>query len=181
MGAAKARREAFRQAALVDIARWLEPPTAAEADLFAVVSALPLLRIPRGSPEMLAYCRMEAQQCHLNASAYARLDPTKRSKMVSGWWKRGDDFVFHSVIHNGDTYACVTPFDENELHFAPDEAITWDELGDGRRIARRDGAELPYGLRADPAKTMAQAELVRTRLLSGMNPWRALEVSEPTS
>ncbi len=121
MGEAKAKLKELRARMLVELERWMVPTSPDEERLNDVIRALTFYKIQRVPGERLAYMRMEPQQCHLNASAYVRLDPTGESQHVSGWWKRGGIFFFHSVILTHTKLFCVTPhYDPSPLEFAPD-------------------------------------------------------------
>ncbi len=181
MSEAKRRREEFRQAALIDIERWLEPPSDAERALLIEVEALPFSTIERAPKRIMEYCLMKPQDCHRNAWGYCGNDPSMQSSVVSGWWRKRNGskppiYVHHSVVRNPSGTFCITPhFDEEFLEFAPDPAIEWLEIY-GMRHSRRNSKPIPYGVREDPDIVITHATMVRQRLLSGKNSWDALKV-----
>ena len=119
MGEAKARLAELRTRMIVELERWMTPTSAEEDRLNDAIRALTFYKIQRVPDDQLTYMKMEPQQCHLNASAYAKLDPTGESQHVSGWWKRGGIFFFHSVILTRTRLSCVTPHhDPSPLQFA---------------------------------------------------------------
>jgi hypothetical protein len=69
--------------------------------------------------------RMKPQECHQNCFSYVRLDPEKKSRVVSGWWVRGDVYSFHSVVERDGRMICITPYviEECQVEFIPDDKI----------------------------------------------------------
>ena len=170
MGESKARFEELRARMLVELERWMTPTSPDEDRLNDAVRALTFYKIQRVPDDKLAYMRMEPQRCHLNASAYARLDPTGESRHVAGWWKRGGIFFFHSVILSETKLFCITPHhDPSPLQFAPDFDIVWTE-SDGVMNASRDGLKVPFLVRDFPETVIAEATAARDALLAGADP-----------
>lgn len=170
MGEAKHRREELRARMLVELERWMMPASPDEDRLNDTIRALTFYKVPRAPDAQLTYMRMEPQQCHLNASAYARLDPTGESRHISGWWKRGGIFFFHSVVLSQTKLCCVTPhYDRSPLEFAPDFDITWTET-EGVMNASRQGAKVPFLVRDFPEVIIAEATAARDALLAGAPP-----------
>jgi hypothetical protein len=44
--------------------------------------------------------------------------------------------------------------------------------------ASRNGEKVPFGVRRNPDRTIAETEWVKARLLSGLNPYRAIQVDD---
>lgn len=175
MGEAKANREELRKRMIVEIERLMAPATEAEERLNGEIRALDFYNIDRAPKDIIAYMKMKPQQCHQNAGVYARLDPTKQTRHVSGWWKRGGIFYFHSVILADGKLICITPHpDPAQLQFAPDEEIKWHEA-DGKMDSTRRGAEVPFLVRDFPDKIIAAAAKARDELLSGADP-RSIDI-----
>lgn len=115
----------------------------------------------------MAELPMQPQQCHNNAAAFAALDPSGQSRPVAGWLRRGDLFLFHSVVLSQSRLICVTPHEHTlPLEFAPDAAIEWHDA-DEWKVARRRGRAVPYVVRADPQDTIQRARNARRALLEG--------------
>lgn len=170
MGEAKRNREALKARMLVELERWMEPESPAEIQLNEEIRALPFYSIQRASGHELAYMRMLPQQCHQNAGVYVRLDPTKESRHVSGWWKRGGIFYFHSVILSHTKLRCITPHADNSpLEFAPDFDIVWHEKN-GVMNSDRRGQKVPFLVRDFPEAVIAAATAAHSALLAGADP-----------
>ena len=176
MGEAKQRREELRSRMLVELERWMEATSPDEEKLNDEIRALDFYEISRAPDDVIAYMKMQPQQCHQNAGVYARLDPTGESKHVSGWWKRGHIFFFHSVILSKTKLHCITPHhDRSRLTFAPDFDITWTEK-DGVMNALRRGKKVPFLVRDFPETVIAEAAAAREALLAGADP-RSIKLS----
>ncbi|HEX7855024.1 MAG TPA: hypothetical protein VF503_15145 [Sphingobium sp.] len=170
MGEAKIRREEMRARMIVELERLMAPATPEEAALNDEIRALDFYEIHRVPDAQLDYMRMEPQRCHQNAGVYAKLDPSGESRHVSGWWKRGGIFYFHSVVLARTKLHCVTPHrDRMPLTFAPDFEIVWREEGGFMKSDRR-GCEVPYLVRDFPEKVIAEATAARDGLLAGTDP-----------
>lgn len=132
---------------------WMQAPSTAEKAMFAEIDSLPALLVPRADSELLERMGMIAHQAHANCLRYAR--QAFGVRVVSGWRKIGDDFVFHSVAENRDGLICLSPEARllNRIEFRPDPQISWEPHTDGHLIARRAGKDF-YGIvRKDPQKT----------------------------
>ena len=170
MGDAKRNREELRKRMLVELERLMAPTSPDEERLNDEIRTLDFYSISRAPDEQLAYGRMKPQQCHQNAGSYARLDPSGRSRHVSGWWKRGEIFYFHSVVFVQGRLFCVTPNpDRAPLKFAPDYDIKWHEA-EGKMDSLRRGREVPYLVRDFPDKVIAGATAAHDELMSGADP-----------
>lgn len=176
MGEAKQRRKKLRASMLAQADAWSRPASAWEAELVEELLDMPVVRVPRLPAEDIAWMRMPANECHANTRWYAANEPTGQVRSVSGWWLQGFDFVLHSVIGNQGEYRCITPSadGETEIFFIPDAKIEWVETGEVYS-ARRNGQFVDLGVRRFPAFTRAINEAVRTRLLAGVEPYRAME------
>lgn len=174
MGEAKIKREALRRRFLEEMDKWDFPQSQWEADLCEELMWTPVYTVHRAPRKMLEWCRMPPSECHANARFYENNDPDHLTKAVTGWWVQYPNFVLHSVIHTGRSLVCVTPsvMDgiEDVFDFIPDPKVEWVCGSDNYFKPFRLGRQLPVGLRAEPAFTIAQHQVVRTRLLSGMNP-----------
>lgn len=168
----KAQRTAELRAAMrVELGRLAASASAEEANLLDTIEALDFYKVERAPDDVLAYCRMKPQQCHVNAGEYARLDPRQQTRHISGWWKRGDIFYFHSVILTETRLFCVTPHpDKRPLTFAPDYDIVWRERDD-RHVADRLGVDPPYLVRRDPEQVIANAKTALAELDAGVDPY----------
>ncbi len=125
---------------------------------------------------------MEPRQCHTNARWMEENDPNGRSKHIVGWWAQNENFVLHSVVrHPGNQYVCYTPVDETlvpdrSFRFRPDPKIE-KRIGEGNRWSwYRAGVQIRAGVRQNPTQTIANAALVRERLISGMDPYEAVQL-----
>ena len=174
MGDAKRKLENVRRALLREIESWAFPATEWEARTVAEVRALPVVTVQRYPDEALAQMRMPPRQCHPNARFMQENDPERRLKHIVGWWPQGGNYVLHSVVDQYGKYICVTPapFHPASFEFIPDPKIAWQDEGD-RRIAYRDCVPIGPGIRIDPARTVAEIQLIKAKLLSGMDPYEA--------
>lgn len=158
---------------ILELKRCMAPPSHDEQQLLAEILALPFYEVSRVPDGEMADRDMQPHLCHNNAAIYAALDSLGNSRPVSGWWKRGDLFLFHSVVLSESTLRCVTPDDyPAPLEFAPDIAIEWLDVN-GIRVAHRHGKKVPYVVRADPEGTIAAAGEALDALLAGTNPRKA--------
>ena len=174
MGEAARRREILRATMLALGTKWDFPPSEWEAALCAELKENEVMRVPRASAAQLSWARMQANQCHANTRWYEQNDPENKSRQVTGWWVQWPDFVLHSVVERDGHLMCITPshFDEAQIPFIPDPKIVWTESGDVYS-AMRDGKIIGPGIRAFPAYTMAKNQIIRDRLLRGVNPYKA--------
>jgi hypothetical protein len=170
MGEAKKGRENLRAAMIAELERLMAPASPEEDALNDEIRALQFYEFDRVPDAQLAYMNMEPQRCHQNAAAYAQLDPSGESRHISGWWKRGGIFYFHSVILSQTKLHCITHHrDPARLKFAPDYDIVWVET-DGVMNANRRGAKLPYLVRDFPDKVIVEATAARGALMTGADP-----------
>ena len=74
---------------------------------------------------------------------------------------------------------CITPYmhREDTLEFIPDSKFAWNEGPDGRMRPSRDGEKV-IDVRRHPARVIAESEWVKAQLESGMNPYRAVDLTE---
>lgn len=176
MGDRNKKQRYLRASILENIENWSFEPTEWEAWTIKTIENLPIIRVRRYPIEKLLYMRMPAQQCHANAKFMENADPDRATKHITGWWIQGDTYVLHSVILRNDQYFCVTPApaEANDFFdFIPDEKIVWRE--DGKvHSAYRDGVRIGMGLRKDPATHLNNMQVLKRRLLDGMNPYDAL-------
>lgn len=152
---------------LIELDRCMIPSSPEEYALLDEVLSLKFYEVMRAPAHELADMQMRPQQCHNNAMLWASLDHTGNSKPVSGWWRRGDFFLFHSVILSRSVLRCVTPHDvPAPIEFAPDACIHWQEIG-GKMMPDRCGMKVPYLVRSHPEETIAAARTARSALLGG--------------
>lgn len=178
MGEAKHKLKKLRDGLLWQAESWCFAPSAWERELVEEILCLHVHNVPRLPIKDIEWMGMPPGECHSNTRWYERNDPTKQSKSVTGWWLSGTDFILHSVLGCESQYMCITPTarGETEIQFFPDPQIQWVEI-DNRIAAFRNSQEIGIGVRRFPAFTIAQNEVMRTRLLSGMNPHHASEFS----
>ena len=180
MGEAKARLERLRETFLGSAEQWMFPPSRWERDAVREILSLPVERAIRGVPRGAAILNAPTRECHTNAKFYAEHDPTGRATMVTGWWRQPNVLVLHSLVEIGGRLYCVTPFDADpspDFPFIRDPRLCWHEDGAGERYCERDGHRIGPGLRLDAPQVMADTELIRDRLESGMNPYEAVKVA----
>jgi hypothetical protein len=179
MGQAKSRREALRQKMLAEGAKWDFPPSSWEQALCTELRNRTPEVVRRAPASQLSLMRMPANECHANVRWYVKSDPSKAARAVAGWWLQWPDFVLHSVVEVDGQLICITPsqFDELDFPFIPDPEIGWIE---NRNVysAVRGGHSIGRGVRAYPAFTMARNAIVRERLLAGVDPFEAIELTD---
>ena len=95
-------------------------------------------------------------------------------------WMQDGNYVLHSIGRSRRDYVCVTPVDEkmdagSPFPFIRDPKIEVREEN-GFHGYYRDGVKIGPGVRRDPSKTLAEIEIVRQRLLSGMDPYEAVKL-----
>jgi len=177
MGEAKRKLEAVRAELLAELDKWSFPATDWELNTVAEIKLLPVVKVHRGSDEELTWMRMKPRQCHANAHFMEEHDPERRSRRITGWWPQDGNYVLHSIVDQHGQLFCVTPAPfhrENPFDFIPDPKIEWREDGD-HFTAYRDGMPVGPGVRSDPVKATADTAELRARLLSGMNPYSAMQ------
>ncbi|MGK2912175.1 MAG: hypothetical protein ACSLE1_20615 [Sphingobium sp.] len=152
---------------LIELDRCMVPASPEEHALLDELLSLNFYEVMRAPTREMADMQMRPQQCHNNAMLWASLDPSGNSKPVSGWWRRGDLFLFHSVVLSQSVLHCVTPHDfPAPIEFAPDADIHWQEIG-AKMVADRRGMKVPYLVRGHPEETIASARTARLALLAG--------------
>lgn len=177
MGEAKRKMDALRAEFLAQSEQWTFPASEWEARSIEEIKELPFIKVHRPSDEQLEWMRMPAKTCHANARFMEENDPDDRAKRITGWWLQEGNYVLHSIVNQLGNMICVTPSPysrENPFDFIPDAKIEWREEGDYFE-AYRDDVKIGPGLRSDPAKVLAECEDVLNRLLSGMNPYKAVQ------
>lgn len=177
MGEAKRNLERVRQSFLAEIDKWAFPATDWEARTVEELKSMPRTKVIRYPDDALEYMRMPPRECHVNARFMQDNDPEGRLRQVTGWWLQDDNYVLHSVVDQYGRLVCVTPaplHPENSFDFIPDPKIEWRDEDDYRE-AYREGVCIGPGLRSNPEKTLAQLAVIRTRLISGMNPYKAVQ------
>lgn len=181
MGEAKRNLEEVRAQMMRVAEGWMLEPTDWEARMVEEVRQLPRRKVKRLPPDMLAYMRMQPGDCHANTYFMEREDPENLHKRVIGWMIADGQLVLHSVVERLGEMVCVTPGprgDEDSFLFIPDSAILCEEI-EGRFVHSRGGERIKFGLRVNPATTIAFSNLLLERLRSGMNPYKAMEVAPP--
>ncbi|RVT40195.1 hypothetical protein [Sphingobium algorifonticola] len=152
---------------LLELEQLAMPETPEEQLLVEEILALRFYDVSSVPDAEMAAQRMQPQQCHNNAAAFAARDPSGQSRPVAGWLRRGGLFLFHSVVLSQSRLRCVTPHDHAlPLAFAPDPEIEWLDVDD-RKIARRRGSAVPYVVRVDPQAIIARARKAKQALLDG--------------
>lgn len=179
MGDAKRKLAAMRQRH-IELARWWDfPPSPEEASICDALREMEIINVRRASSAELSYMRMATNSCHANARWYEKNDPLKQSVAVTGWWVQWPDFVLHSVVKIRGVYICITPSDSREgaIPFIPDPNIRWIERGD-QLVPFKDGYEIGMGVRLFPEFSMAKMNIVKEKIVSGVNPLEAMFFSD---
>lgn len=180
MGAGKRKLEQVRAAFLAELDSWMFPPSEWETRTVEEIQSLPVVKVERYPDHVLEYMRMPERQCHANARFMQDHDPEQRLRQVTGWWLQEGSYVLHSVVDQQGKLVCVTPAPlhrDPTFEFIPDAKIEWREQGD-YRVPYRDNIEIGRGVRVDPLKTMTEIDMIRQRLLSGMNPYEAVRMPQ---
>jgi hypothetical protein len=178
MGEAKRRREAKRCEFLEHVEKWSFPPSHWEKQLVDELLQLEVHCVPRTSAENLKHMNMQPNRCHENVDWYVKNAPSGYCEAVTGWMTHGNNFVLHSVLIQNDKYLCITPSGDRSqfIDFTPDKNIEWVEK-DGKLNARRNGEFVEFGVRRKPDFEIAKNQIIKRRLLAGINPYQAIEVS----
>ena len=181
MGEAKRNLEEVRAQMMRVAEGWMLEPTDWEARMVEEVRKLPRIEVRRLPSAMLDYMRMQPGDCHANTYFMEREDPEKTHKRVVGWMIADGQLVLHSVVERLGETVCVTPAPRgagDSFTFIPDSAILCEEI-DGKFVHSRGGERIKFGLRVDPAATIAFSNVLLERLRSGMNPYKAMEIAPP--
>jgi hypothetical protein len=170
----------LRDVLLAEVDEWSFPVTDWELSTVEEIVRLPVITVHRVDAAKLNWMGMKPRQCHTNSRFMEQNDPERRTKQIIGWWPQGDRYVLHSIVNHRGQYLCFTPVDEKlvpetQFEFLPDSKIEMREE-DGFRVAYRDGVKIGAGVRHNPTKVLADAEIVRQRLLLGMDPYEALRL-----
>lgn len=172
MGEAKRKSENARLGLIEELDKWLFPATDWERLAVKEILATPSAHVTRLPADQLARMNMKAQQCHVNASEYARLDPEKKTEHLIGWWVQPERLVLHSVVRREGTLICLTPTSfghGSSLKFIHDGKIEVREDGN-RRPLLRDGVNIGPGLRIEPEALIAKYSSWKARLEAGEDP-----------
>lgn len=181
MGEAKKRLIRQRESILRVLDQWAKPPSNAEQEALAAIQTLPIIRVQRAPRGQIAWMRMKERLCHDNCAWYEENDPTKGWKAVTGWIvdQATGNYVLHAVIcSSSGEYRCITPIPHASIQwfdFIPDPSIvtTRDDRGHYHHV--REGFALGVGLRPDPARTIAEAQAARDRIMAGEDPIKVLK------
>lgn len=162
-----AKHDQHLSSILLELEQLAMPEAPDEQALLEEILALRFYEVTVVPDGDMAELPMQPQQCHNNAAAFAALDPSGHSRPVAGWLRRGDLFLFHSVVLSQSRLICVTPHEHAlPLEFAPDPAIEWHDTK-GWKVARRRGRAVPYVVRANPNDTIQRARKAKKVLLEG--------------
>lgn len=177
MGEAKRKLEELRKTVITFMEKWDFPPSDAEARAVEEIKELPVVRVWRYPPDVLAHMRMPPNQCHINAQFMQDNDPEAKCRKVSGYILQSGNYVLHSVVERDGKFICVTPMQmgvPDEFPFIPDPEIEWKLEGDTWEPYRK-GFNIDVGFRSDPAESQRILEIVRARIKAGVHPVKAAE------
>jgi hypothetical protein len=174
----------MRELFLRELDKWSFPVTDWELATVKEILRLPVISVHRAPAAQLEWMRMKPRECHVNARFMEENDPEKRTKRVIGWWQQDGNYVLHSIVRSRGKYMCVTPVHEGMNASSPFPFIRDPKIEvrveEGRNSYYRNGVQIGPGVRRDPARTLADIEVVRERLLSGMDPYEALIIPSPS-
>lgn len=177
MGEAKHKLAAVRANFLTELDKWSFAPSEWEERTIKEIARLATVKVTRYPDDKLEWMRMLPRQCHANARFMEKNDPKGCLKQVTGWWLQDGNYVLHSIVDQHGKFMCVTPVPthrENTFCFIPDPEIEWREEGDYYE-AYRDGVRINVGVRSNPVKVLSELDVIRQRLNSGMNPYKAVQ------
>lgn len=177
MGEAKRKLENIRKALLGELEKWSFPATEWERNAIKEILAMTSSSVTPFSHAQMLSMNMKPQQCHVNASEYARLDPEKKTEHLIGWWVQSERLILHSVVRRDGRLNCLTPsaFGHDEsFQFIHDPRIEVQDEG-VRKFMLRDGTRIGPGLRMDPETLMAKYASWKSRLLAGESPDKVVE------
>ena len=158
----------INDAALVfELERLLDEPTEEERRLVREVRNLKTVTVKRAPLSVIRHMRMVERQCHQNAAFYARHDPTKSCRMVSGWWHYHSIWALHSIIADKTEMRCITPHPNETFIFSPDPKVTLRLDPDGNGGPVRNGGPVPMMVRLAPDRVRRDAESLLARLRAG--------------
>ena len=153
---------------LSELHHLMAEPVEGEASLCLEILDLPVSIVPREDLAVLRANGMLPNQCHQNTFEFARLDPSGRSRVVTGW--RCDTPIprLHSVVapYGGDILVCITPGPVPMLKFRIDREL--ELRADGKHLRR--GRVAPPLLRLDPLQTIEDARKATGLLEAGADP-----------
>lgn len=166
---------------LAELDNWSFPVTDWELATAKEIARLPSVIVTRPPAAQLEWMKMKPRECHTNARWMEENDPEGRTKLIVGWWPQNGNYVLHSITRHRGQYVCFTPVDENlvpdsTFRFRPDPRIEKRVAEDNRWSWYRGGVKIGPGVRQDPAQTLANIKLARERLLSGMDPYEAMQL-----
>lgn len=164
---------------LEKLQEWDFPPTEWEVSVCNDLLNLVAVYVQRAPKDQLEQMGRRSNECHSNVRWYVKNDPEHLSKAVSGWILENSCFTLHSVIEQDGRLICIAPnfFSDDRFLFVPDDKIEWIEDGDVFR-AIRNGQSVGPGVRIHPQFTMAQSQMVRSRLLAGASPTEAMKFTK---
>jgi UDP-3-O-[3-hydroxymyristoyl] glucosamine N-acyltransferase len=170
----------LRDVLLDEVERWSFQITEWELATVKAIARLSSVSVQRVQAARLEWMRMKPRQCHANARFMQENDPEGRTKQIVGWWTQNGNHVLHSVVRHRGQYLCFTPVDkilvpESTFRFRPDPKIEIRVEAD-RRNFYRDGVQIGPGVRQNPAQSIAYGEMLRQRLLSGVDPYEAVRL-----
>lgn len=173
--------ENYRQILLMEIEKWLQPPTDEERALAAEIQMLSFEPVERQPPELLRHLGMKFQECHNNCSKFVADEKSGRFRVLTGWQRSNGLYIHHSVvIGRPDELVCVTPCRSDEhftFDFAADPAIALVP-NDGHT---RKGRRVPTGVRQSPEQTIAVMAEAKQQLIDGADPYAVLSAAADAS
>jgi len=179
---AEQRRTDLAEMLMVESERWGRPETDLERAWLKELLQLPRVQVMRPPDEQLLVSGMRPKECHLNCWAQEKNDP--QSKHYPGWMVDGPVLVLHSVIQAQGQWLCLTPQMAvgmpSTFEFIPDPSMEWVSNGEGGRVLRRRGHEVPVGLRAHPEVHVAMHQEFMRLIATGQHPVDAYKEIDDT-
>lgn len=175
MGSYRPDPNFIREQILAECAMLEAPHDPYSALLLQHALRLRFMEIPR-NPNAYRF-QPEAWMCHANAHKAVRMDRTKRTRAVYGWWNTGAALVFHSVVERDGKMFCITPVvcedgdAGNKLLFAEDPRIRLESLDEHFhfRIFKKT---VPARLTLSRDIDLYVARQMRQKLMAGIDPAR---------
>lgn len=120
----------FRAQMLIEIAKWMVPPTKREAMLVAELSAQPRIRVEAIHPDLRKHLGMRLHDCHRNCRDFVRDERSDTFRHVAGWRIENGLYILHSIVSRPGETICITPMLQDggdAFDFIPEPGTTFSK------------------------------------------------------
>jgi len=173
--------EQLRRELLIDVEKWMLPPTTQERELALRLRRLPTKQVPLMPPDLIVRLGFKPHSCHYNCRDFVNNERSGRFRQVVGWRSSYGLLALHSIVASPEEDLCITPLTgtaetQKCIDFIADPDIQYAaDLSTGFWL---NGQRVPTGVRLYPEATARYMGEARRQLLSGDDPIAVIETIE---